>query len=128
MAEGMSRRDFLRLSALIALETMFFPIGGGPRQALAAPLAENEDNELAYLSANEQIRRFTAGTLSPVAVLETQMERIKKYNGPLNTSGDELPDYMKFNGPVCACTMTACFPIAGKKLRNGFMGTAETRD
>lgn len=116
MSENMSRRDFLRLGALAALNVACFSVGM-PRSALALSPKEGgmaglldstavapEINEVAYLSAEEQIRRFKAGDLSPVDVLEAQMERIRKFNGPLNTGGEEPRDFMSFNGKVNAIT------------------------
>lgn len=75
--------------------------------AMAAEKEHRTDNRtenLAYLPATEQIKRFKAGTLSPVDVLKAQIEQIKKHNGPLNTTGKELHDYLAFNGQVNAIT------------------------
>lgn len=100
MISVIKRRDFLRLSAIAAIEAGLFSIGF-PRSSLAgAPAKEG----LAYLTAVEQIQYFREGALSPVDVLTAQIERINKYNGPLNTSGRELKDYLKFNGQVNAVT------------------------
>lgn len=111
MAPNMTRRDFLRLSALAALETAALSFGI-PRSGLAAAAPKQDEpavapmelNELAYLPATEQIRRFKEGSLSPVDVLEAQIERINKYNGPINTSGAEPADYKTFNGKINAIT------------------------
>lgn len=100
MSTNMSRRDFLKLSALVALEAACFSVGL-PQSVLAAP---PDADDIAYLSAEEQIRRFKAGSLSPVDVLEAQIARIRKYNGPLNSAGTELLDYKTFNGKVNAIT------------------------
>ncbi len=102
----MSRRDFLRLSALAALEAAFFPLRGSfaaaPTDAATTAFAGTDTDELAYLSAEKQISLFQAGTLSPLDVLEAQIARVAKYNGPLNTSGDEPADYRTWNGKVNA--------------------------
>lgn len=42
--------------------------------------------------------------MSPVDVLRAQIDRIKRCNGPLNTSGREIKDFMAFNGKVNAIT------------------------
>lgn len=113
MLDTMSKRDFLRLSALAVLGTALQPLSlarsalAMPAEAAASPkpltLPRTEARtELAYLSVDEQIRRFKAGSLSPVDVLEAQIERIRQYNGPLNTTGEEPKDFMKFNGQVNA--------------------------
>lgn len=106
MSDSMSRRDFLKLSAIVALEGALLT-AGVPRSIFAASTGTNDllNDELAYLSAGEQIQRFHAGTLSPVDVLEAQIARIEKYNGPLNLAGDEIPDYMNFNSKVNAITV-----------------------
>ena len=111
MSNNMSRRDFLRLSAIVALETALFPLAAS-RPAMAAtpaagatalsPSPSSPEVELAYLAVDEQIRRFKAGTLSPVDVLEAQIARIKELNGPLNISNDEPRDFMNFNGKINA--------------------------
>ena len=98
MVTGMNRREFLRLSAIIAIEGGLF-LKGFPHTVFASP-AEKEG--LAYLTAIDQIKYYKQGKLSPVDVLNAQIERIKKYNGPLNTTGDELKDFMNFNGKVNA--------------------------
>lgn len=104
-----SRRDFLRLGALVAAKTALFPVSMAsatlamdPTPTIKPVIPPSAD--LAYLPAAEQIRRFTAGTLSPVDVLKAQITRIEKYNGPLNTSGKEIQDFMNFNGMVNAIT------------------------
>ena len=84
----LNRRDFLRYTAVAAAGTVLaaeFPFSS----ALAA-----ETDNLAFMPATEQITRFTAGTLSPVDVLKAQVAQVQKVNGPLNTSGKELKDYM----------------------------------
>ena len=96
---SLRRRDFIRISAFAAANAGLLSLGV-PFSAAAA----NEKDAIAYLSATEQIRRFKAGTLSPVDVLKAQMDRIKRYNGPLNASGRELKDFMAFNGKVNAIT------------------------
>ena len=100
MTTAMKRRDFLRLSAIAAIEAGLLTFGLS-RPALASP-AEKEG--LAYLTALEQIQYYREGKLSPVDVLTAQIQRIRKYNGPLNTSGEALKDHMKFNGQVNAIT------------------------
>jgi amidase len=97
---SLPRRDFLRIGALVAANAGLLSLGV-PLYAFAAP---NKKDALAYLPATEQIKRFKAGSLSPVEVLQSQIERIKRYNGPLNTSGKELKDFMTFNGQVNAIT------------------------
>ncbi|MDL2266872.1 amidase [Desulfovibrio sp. OttesenSCG-928-G15] len=97
----MDRRTFMQLSAAASLQAAFFAAGGLPRAAFAA-LPDKED--LAYMPAAEQIKRFAEGSLSPVDVLKAQIDRISRYNGPLNTSGQEVPDYKTFNGQVNAIT------------------------
>lgn len=94
------RRDFLRLGAATAVEALLLS-HAVPRFAFAA--ADAADG-IAYLPASEQIQRFKAGTLSPVDVLEAQIRRIERHNGPLNASGKEIKDFMKFNGQVNAIT------------------------
>ncbi len=110
MSENMSRRDFLRLSALMALETAFLPLGAH-RTLVTAAAAEQvpavapgigDTDDPAFLPVDELIRRFQAGTLSPLDVLEAQIDRIVKYNGPLNLSGEEPANYLTFNGQVNA--------------------------
>ena len=65
MISVIKRRDFLRLSAIAAIEAGLFSIGF-PRSSLAgAPAKEG----LAYLTAVEQIQYFREGALSPVDVL-----------------------------------------------------------
>lgn len=94
----LNRRDFLRYTAVAAAGTVLaaeFPFSS----ALAA-----ETDNLAFMPATEQIKRFKAGTLSPVDVLKAQVAQVQKVNGPLNTSGKELKDYMAFNGNVNAIT------------------------
>lgn len=101
----------LRLCVLTALCAALFPAGAS-RFVMAAsaasdlppqsPVVDMAPDSLAYLSVGEQIERFKAGTLSPADVLEAQIERIRKYNGPLNASGKELLDYKSFNGMVNA--------------------------
>lgn len=98
-----TRRDVFAVHLIVALAVVFFA-AVGPRTVLAASPAKDGKAEIAYLSAKEQIQRFKAGTLSPVDVLEAQIEQMLKYNGPLNTTGDEIPDYMNFNGKVNAIT------------------------
>ena len=94
----LDRRDFLRVSTLAATH---LALAATPFSLASA--AEKDD--IAYLSAVEQITRFKEGSLSPVDVLKAQMARINKYNGPLNTSRRELKDYRTFNGQVNAITV-----------------------
>lgn len=67
--ENINRRDFLRYSTLAAayagLSSVSFPF---------APALAAEGENIAYLPATEQIKRFKAGTLSPVDVLKAQIE------------------------------------------------------
>lgn len=100
MTLTMKRRDFLRFSAIAAVEAGLFSLGVS-RPALASP---PQKEGLAYLTAVEQIKYYKEGALSPLDVLKAQIERIKKYNGPLNVGGQEIKDYMKFNGKVNAVT------------------------
>lgn len=95
---SMTRRDFLHHSAMATAYAGVVSAVGMP-QAFAA-----EQNPLAYMPATEQIKRFKAGTLSPVDVLNAQIHQVKKYNGPLNTTNKVLPDYMNWNGQVNAIT------------------------
>lgn len=73
------------------------------------------DDELAYLSATEQIRLFKAGTITPTDVLEAQVRRVKKYNGEYNSAHRDLKDELDtFNaGKVNAITFD-CFAEARK--------------
>ena len=81
--------------------------------------------ELAYMPATEQIKLFKAGTITPADVLEAQIARVQKFNGPVNTSREELKDYLNFNGKVNAI----CFDRfdearkaakeAGRRYKNG---------
>ncbi len=96
----MQRRDFLRCSAVAAVGAGLFSLGVPYAFSAATP----DKDRLAYLSAGEQIQLFKEGALSPVDVLKAQIDRINTYNGPLNTSGKELKDYMRFNGKVNAIT------------------------
>ena len=97
----MDRRDFLRLAALGAAGLSVSSSFAGPWAAFAAT---SETDKLAYLSVAEQIKLFKAGTLSPVDVLEAQIARIRKYNGPLNVTGEEIKEFMAANGQVNAIT------------------------
>lgn len=105
---NMSRRDFLRLGVVAAAGGVLSPLDKAfSSQAMSSEAGDPDDYasiELSYLPAHEQIRRFQSGDLSPVDVLEAQIERIRKYNGPLNTSNDVIPDFMNFNGLVNAIT------------------------
>ena len=85
------------------------------------------DDELAYLSATEQIGLFKAGTITPTDVLEAQIRRVKKYNGEYNSARRDLKDELDtFNaGKVNAITFD-CFAEArqlaneaGARYRNG---------
>jgi len=58
--------------------------------------------ELAYMPAVQQIKLFKSGTITPTDVLEAQIARVKKYNGPINSKREELKDYLTFNGKVNA--------------------------
>ncbi|MDO4204128.1 MAG: amidase [Selenomonadaceae bacterium] len=59
--------------------------------------------ELAYMPAVEQLKHFKAGTITPLEVLEAQIARIEKYNGPIKkNSSDLLDDYRTWNGKVNA--------------------------
>ncbi len=58
--------------------------------------------ELAYMPATEQVKLFKAGVITPADVLEAQIARVKEFNGPVNTSREELKDYLNFNGKVNA--------------------------
>lgn len=58
--------------------------------------------ELAYMPATEQIKLFKTGAITPTDVLEAQIARVKEFNGPVNTSREELKDYLNFNGKVNA--------------------------
>lgn len=109
---SLSRRDFLRLSTLAAVNATLFSVGiPGSSSVMAMTQAiggaqydSQQYDDLAFMPVEEQLRRFKAGTLSPVEVLEAQIARIEKYNGPLNTTGDEIRDFMNFNGMVNAIT------------------------
>ncbi len=92
------RRDFLQASAFVAAHASLLSAGF----ASSAAAADKED--IAYLSAFEQIKRFKEGSLSPVDVLKAQIARIGLYNGPLNTSGKEIEAYMAFNDMVNCIT------------------------
>ncbi|MDL2216810.1 amidase [Desulfovibrio sp. OttesenSCG-928-M14] len=100
MDTRINRRDFLRLGAATAVEAMLLS-SAMPNAAFAIP-ADAED--VAYLSAIEQIKRFKEGTLSPIDVLEAQIKRILEYNGPLNLANKEPENYKTFNGKVNAIT------------------------
>ena len=125
MTTNIKRRDFLRLSAIAALEAGLFSLGV-PRSAPATPV---QKEGLAYLTAVEQIKYYKQGALSPVDVLEAQIERIQKYNGPLNTSGQELKDPMRFNGKVNAVAYEhfgQAMKAAGESEQRYRAGTART--
>lgn len=97
---AMDRRDFLRLGALAGAGACLLSFA----QPLAALAAGTDPKSPAFLPATELIRMFKAGTLSPADVLLAQIERIKEFNGPLNTTGDEPKDHMAFNGKVNCIT------------------------
>lgn len=125
MTTNIKRRDFLRLSAIAALEAGLFSLGV-PRSAPATPV---QKEGLAYLTAVEQIKYYKQGALSPVDVLKAQIERIQKYNGPLNTSGQELKDPMRFNGKVNAVAYEhfgQAMKAAGESEQRYRAGTART--
>ena len=63
-------------------------------------------DELAYMPATKQLELFRSGELSPVDVLEAQIARIEKYNGPVNENREVLEDYLHFNGKVNALSHT----------------------
>ena len=96
----MTQYPLLHRSLLTGLLLGLFFLG----TAFAASPSPQAQEHLAYMSATEQIKHFTAGTLSPVDVLKAQIQQIKKYNGPLNTTGKVLPNYMDYNGMVNAIT------------------------
>lgn len=100
MSTTISRRDFIRLGAVTAIEAALLS-SAMPRSVFAMP---TDAADIAYLSAAEQIKRFKEGSLSPVDVLEAQIKRILEYNGPLNTRNEEPEDYKRFNGKVNAIT------------------------
>ena len=60
------------------------------------------DEELAYMPAVKQIELFKKGDLAPIDVLEAQIRRVEKYNGPIKPEGEVLEDYLGFNGKVNA--------------------------
>lgn len=71
---------------------------------LVAPAVAAETENLAYMPAREQIKRFKAGTLSPVDVLQAQIARVYQYNGELNTTGEPIWKYLEHNGKVNGIT------------------------
>ena len=84
------------------------------------------ETELAYMSATKQLELFKAGVITPLDVLEAQIARVQKYNGPIKKdSRDLLPDYKTWNGKVNAI----CFERfaearksaieSGKRWKNG---------
>ena len=59
--------------------------------------------ELAYMPAVEQLKHFEQGTVTPLEVLEAQIARVEKYNGPIKKdTRDLLDDYKTWNGKVNA--------------------------
>jgi Asp-tRNA(Asn)/Glu-tRNA(Gln) amidotransferase A subunit family amidase len=70
----LNRRDFCKLG-LAATAAASIP---------APSAAADRAQELAYLPAAEQIRRFRARQLSPVEVLQAQIARIEAVNGKVN--------------------------------------------
>ncbi|WP_205704441.1 amidase [Burkholderia stabilis] len=71
-----TRRDVLGMTAALVTSNLPF----GDTQALAA---ESVDDPC-YLSANELLARFRAGTLTPSDVLEAQISRIERFNASVN--------------------------------------------
>ena len=74
--EYLNRRQFV---AGAATATALAGLAGG--SAIAATF---EGDELAYMPGSLQLQLFRTGALSPVDVLEAQIERIERFNGDVN--------------------------------------------
>ena len=76
-----SRREFCRLSASAGAGIAVMSGFSGFTSAFAADFS---NDELCYMPASVQLQLFKRGSLSPVDVLEAQIDRIEKYNGKVN--------------------------------------------
>ncbi|MCQ2378927.1 MAG: amidase [Victivallaceae bacterium] len=93
----------------------------------AAERAAYSADELAYLSATEQIELFKKGVITPSDVLEAQIARVEKYNGRYNSDRHDLKDelYVFNAGKVNALTFDNFAEArrlareAGKRYREG---------
>lgn len=110
----------ISLRLLTALVCLFFALIGN------ASAHSFTQEELAYMPATKQLKLFKAGVIAPIDVLEAQIARVEKYNGPIKKdSRDLLDDYKTWNGKVNAISFERFEEArkaaleSGKRWKNG---------
>lgn len=98
---GVKKKMWKILSKGVMLGVLGMLVSSGMTADAANKLNFSEE-ELAYMPATKQIELFKKGDLAPIDVLNAQIARVQKYNGPYNTTRQEPEDYLTFNGKVNA--------------------------
>lgn len=89
----MDRREFMKVAGAISV------VAASSVMAVDTASVDKKFKgiELAYMSATEQIKLFKAGKLTPLEVLDAQLERIAQFNGEVNQNKEIKADYLGIN-------------------------------